>query len=420
MGGSFMVMSRLRGLIAIQQAIGAAVDDLAAVMNAIASDSSVMPAADGVTILLREGEMMRTVASNGTAAHLIGLQFPVAGSLSGLCILTGEPQRSDDAPNDARLNHSVPHPLGMQSMIVLPILYKGMPQGVLLYHSARPGAFSDEDMLFARLLAAPIASGLSKVAQADAERVQNALRELVCLKDQLVSTVSHELRTPLTSISGSLGLLDGGAAGALPESARGLISVAKRNAERLKTLVNDLLDMDRVDSGRLGLQVEPVDLVEAIRDAFEANEPFARNLGIELVADLPSMPLIVVTDSDRLAQVITNLLSNAAKFSPAGSPVTLSLDRAGPNARIRVADQGPGIPAEFRAHLFDRFTQSVHTRRLSSQPGTGLGLAIARGIVEQLGGSIRLDDEVSCGATFEVLLPLESVSAEAASVALTI
>ena len=407
-----MVMARLRGLIAIQHAIEVAAGDRAAVMNAIISDSSVMPTAEGVSIALLEGEMLRFVAGTGGSTHLIGLHMPVKGSLSGLCISTREPQRCDDSQDDTRLSRAVPLPVGMRSSIFLPIVHKSVPEGVLMYNSDQPGMFSDADMLFARLLAAPIASGLSKVAEADAERVQNALRDIVLLKDQLVSTVSHELRTPLTSISGSLSLLDAGVAGALPESARGLISVALRNAERLKNLVNDLLDMDRVDAGRLGLHFETIDLVEAMRDAFETNEPFARNLGIALVVDLPSTPIVAVTDSDRLAQVITNLLSNAAKFSPPGSPVALSLDRVGPNARIRVADQGPGIPTEFRPHLFDRFTQSEHTRQLTRQPGTGLGLAIARGIVEQLGGSIRLDEDVSCGATFEVWLPLGRVDTE--------
>jgi signal transduction histidine kinase len=231
------------------------------------------------------------------------------------------------------------------------------------------------------------------------------------MKEQFVSTVSHELRTPLTSIAGSLGLLNGGAAGALPDKASSLVLIAAKNAERLKRLVNDLLDLDSMDAGRLAFHLSETDLRGVMRDVIEQNGPFAEEAGVSLHLAMADQALIARTDPDRLFQAVTNLVSNAAKFSPAGSTVTLSLDMAGDRACIRVTDQGPGIPADFRHRLFDRFARSDDSRDKPNLPGTGLGLAISKSLIERLGGTIRLDDAVAQGAAFEILLPLRAAQA---------
>jgi signal transduction histidine kinase len=230
-------------------------------------------------------------------------------------------------------------------------------------------------------------------------------RQIAKLKDELVSTVSHELRTPLTAISGALGLMASGAAGELPERAARLVSVGHRNVERLANLVNDLLDMDRLQSGKVDFHFEPGDLRALLTDAVEQNQPYADRFGVTLDLDVPEAPVSARFDHARLHQVITNLLSNAAKFSPEGAHVAVTLTVAGQAARISVRDQGPGGSAEFRARLFDRFAQEAGAHQ-QKHAGTGLGLAISQAIAQAHGGAITLDDAPPPGATFVITLPL--------------
>jgi signal transduction histidine kinase len=406
-----MELERFRGLIAIQQAIGAAKGHLQTIMEAIVGERSVMPQSNGIVVELRDGDQLYYAAASGTSAQMVGLRLPLNGSLSGLSMLSGEPQHCRDSEIDERVNVEACRRVGLRSMIVVPIPHLGQTVGVLKYHSDRIDAYDEEDMLVAHLLIGPIAVGMSSVAEQDALRAQHELRNVVLMKEQFVSTVSHELRTPITSIAGSLGLLSGGAAGELPEKACSLVSIAAKNADRLKRLVNDLLDLDSMDAGRLAFHISEVDLRDVMRDVIEQNGPFAEEAGVSLHLASGQMPLMAATDGDRLFQAVTNLVSNAAKFSPAGSTVSLALDVAGTHARIRVADQGPGIPEHFRHRLFDRFARAEESRGKLNLPGTGLGLAISKSLVERLGGSIRLDDTVAQGAAFEILLPLRAVRA---------
>lgn len=230
-------------------------------------------------------------------------------------------------------------------------------------------------------------------------------RKTARLKDELVSTVSHELRTPLTAISAALGIVAGGAAGELSEKSEKLIQIAQRNSGRLITLVNDLLDIDRLESGKAELHLHDVDLGILVMVAVEQHQPYAENAGVRLIADLPPAPIWVKLDRNRMLQVLANLISNAVKFSPSGESVIVRLRADLAQARISVIDHGPGIPEEFRSQLFERFTQhDSSTSRV--QQGTGLGLTISKSIMEQLGGSIELDPTTAKGATFHVDLPI--------------
>jgi signal transduction histidine kinase len=230
-------------------------------------------------------------------------------------------------------------------------------------------------------------------------------RKAARLKDELVSTVSHELRTPLTAISGALGMVAAGAAGELPASAAKLIEIAQRNSERLASLVNDLLDIDKLQSGKVEFNMEPLDLGELVRVSAEQNQPLAEKAGIVLRAEAPESPVPVCADRNRMLQVLANLISNAVKFSPPEEAVLVRAARVGGSARISVIDRGSGISEEFRSRLFDRFTQQDATAS-KVQQGSGLGLAISKSIVEAHGGSIQVDSVPGQGATFHVDLPL--------------
>lgn len=225
------------------------------------------------------------------------------------------------------------------------------------------------------------------------------------IKDQLVATVSHELRTPLTAIIGSLGLLQAGAAGALTEHSGKLVAMARKNGDRLVKIVNDLLDMEKMQSGKMDYSFALVDLARLIDEVVFNNTPYTEGFGVTMRTEVPDDPMMVLADEGRIAQVLTNLISNAAKFSPRGSEVVISLERVAQTAQISVIDQGRGISEAFRQHLFARFSQDRESA-VTGHPGSGLGLAISRSIVEAHGGTIRLDETVERGSTFLVELPL--------------
>jgi PAS domain S-box-containing protein len=224
------------------------------------------------------------------------------------------------------------------------------------------------------------------------------------LKDEFVSTVSHELRTPLTSISGSLGLLAGEKAGKLPLSAMRLLGIAKTNCERLVRLVNDILDIEKIESGRLEFRLSRVDVCTLVEQAIEANRGFAESYGVRVRLDSTSGESAVNADPDRLLQVITNLLSNAIKFSPAEAEVLVGVTENGDVVHISVRDHGSGVPVDFRRHIFEKFAQADGTNS-RQKGGTGLGLSIVKQIVERLAGNVTFEDAPGGGTIFQVTLP---------------
>jgi PAS domain S-box-containing protein len=229
--------------------------------------------------------------------------------------------------------------------------------------------------------------------------------EVERLKSGFVSTVSHELRTPLTSISGSLGLLAGGVAGQLPAKATRLIEIARLNSERLVRLINDILDLEKAESGRLELRLETLNVKQVVQHAIDLNRAFAHGYGATIELDVGGNDASVFVDHDRLIQVLTNLLSNAAKFSPRGGTIMVSIRTGNDNVRVSISDQGPGLPEEFKRRIFQKFAQADSSDS-RAKGGTGLGLSIAKTIIERLGGSIGFDSEPGQGATFHVNLPV--------------
>jgi len=223
-------------------------------------------------------------------------------------------------------------------------------------------------------------------------------------KADFVSTVSHELRTPLTSISGALALVGAGTAGDMAPKARQLVDIANRNAERLARLVDDLLQVQRLEAPIDDLKLVPVPLDALLDRAAREIGPMALKRGVH-VARTGHVPgdVLVWGDEHRLIQVLHNLLSNAVKFSPAGERVELAARRGGDHWRVAVSDRGPGIPPAFRGQVFQRFAQadSGDTR---ARGGTGLGLSIAKAIVDKLGGRISFETEMGTGTTFTIEL----------------
>ncbi len=224
------------------------------------------------------------------------------------------------------------------------------------------------------------------------------------MKDEFISTVSHELRTPLTSIHSALSIISQGKVGEIPDGARNFFDIAVRNSERLKNLINDLLDLQKIETGKVAFQMKPLKLGSLVKQLVEENKAFGEQFNVEFVLEGDFPEVEVNADDGRLGQVMNNLLSNAAKFTAPKSTVEVSIARYDGKARVSVKDYGDGIPEEFRDRVFQRFTQA-DSSKTRKRGGTGLGLSIAKSIVELHGGKIDFDTKTGVGTTFYFELP---------------
>lgn len=231
------------------------------------------------------------------------------------------------------------------------------------------------------------------------------LKRVERMKSEFVSVVSHELRTPLTSLRGAIGLLAGGVAGELSQQQNELVRVACRNSDRLAALIDDLLDLEKMAAGKMQLHLKRTDLRGAIQQSIEASAGLAAPRAVKLRLSETSVTDWVQVDAQRLQQVMANLLSNAIKFSDERASVDIAVHRKAAMLRVEVRDYGPGISAEFRPRLFEKFSQadSSDTR---IRGGTGLGLAVCKSIMESFGGTIGCDSEPGHGAKFFFELPV--------------
>jgi len=228
-------------------------------------------------------------------------------------------------------------------------------------------------------------------------------RAIERLKEDFVNMVSHDLRTPLSNVQTFLTMLLEGIYGQLGEEGSRKAAAADRNVTRLIALINELLDLEKVQSGKLALDLDSIDLSEVVTEAVEAVSQFAERLGIELEVSVGTMCLI--GDSRRLVQVLVNIIGNALKFAPEGSSIEVSAGETDGLVTVRIADRGPGVPDDCKTSVFDRFSQLKHNgeERIT---GTGLGLAICRSIVESHGGKIGVADRDGGGSVFWFQLPL--------------
>ena len=243
-------------------------------------------------------------------------------------------------------------------------------------------------------LIAVIAQGRDITAQLEAER----------MKKEFTSTLSHELRTPLTSIIGSLQLINAGVLGDVNKDVGELTEVAERNGQRLLDLINDILDIEKIESGKLTLNPEIIRVDELVRESMLLNKGFGDRFHVRFEPRGDLLTREVNADRKRLLQVMTNLLSNAAKFSPEGEVVEITTEETAGQLRVSVHDKGPGIPEAFRSRIFGRFNQADSTAT-RQKGGTGLGLAICKRLIEMMQGRIGFHDREGGGTTFWFELP---------------
>lgn len=258
------------------------------------------------------------------------------------------------------------------------------------------------------LLASKLKAWRQLLSSRDLQEQWDDLQRVERMKNEFLATVHHELRTPLTSVLGSLSLLNGKVAGELPAKAGLLIDMALRNAQRLSRLIDDVLDVAKLEEERIELHRQHCEVRPLLDDALAANQSFADKVGVSLALGRCD-PATIRVDADRFAQVLANLLSNAIKHSRAGDQVCVSSTSEAGWCRINVADQGPGVPPEFMSRLFEKFSQADGSDR-KARGGSGLGLYISRLLVQRMEGRIGVDSTPGQGACFHVSFPLETNS----------
>lgn len=294
----------------------------------------------------------------------------------------------------ARSFHSI-----SPSSAVLDSLRDGMVQRVSTEIFEQP----DGGLIPIEFISTPVLQGKEITGAVVAFQDITERRRIERMKGEFMAVVSHELRTPLTSLRGALGLLGSGRMGQLPESGARMLGIALSNAERLGRLVNDILDLEKLNAGRFHLDRKMHNLAEVAQQAMDVVRPVADRAQVHLECTLANVQ--VWCDADRILQTMINLLGNAVKFSPAGSTVGLEVRQQDSQVRVLVRDQGRGIPADKMEVIFEQFEQ-VDASDVREKGGTGLGLPICRGIVHQHGGRIWVESTLGQGSLFSFTLPL--------------
>jgi signal transduction histidine kinase len=334
----------------------------------------------------------------------------VGEGIVGRVAADGKPIVLADVEHTTGLDPFV-HEIGIKSLCYVPLLMPGKVVGVLHVATFSPRAFTDDDVELLRMAADRAAMAIVHARLFEAEkqtaetlaRTNEELRQLDRMKDLFVSGVSHELRTPLTSMLGYLELLRGGEAGELNEDQEHFLEIVDRNCHRLYHLIDDILFLSRLDSGRFHLERASVDLGRLMEERLQSMQPMAEKKQIEVHADISNGGLELWADPSRLAQVIDNLLSNAVKFTPERGEIFVAVGASDDTAHLEVRDTGVGIPEDEAQRLFERFFRASTAQNIQ---GTGLGLSISKEIVEAHDGTISARSKVGVGTTFTVDLPM--------------
>jgi two-component system CheB/CheR fusion protein len=393
--------------------------ELDAVTCVVRKAARALTGADGVTFVLRDKGQCYYADEDAIAPLWKGQRFAMESCISGWTMLHRTTAAIPDIYADERIPHEVYRPTFVKSLAMVPVRRRDPVAAIGAYWArAHEPTVAELEVLQSLADAAALAlenvelySNLRNALESERD-ARSAAEAANRSKDEFLANLSHELRTPLAVIQGWCWQLRQG----LPPEAIGRAAeVIERNVALQTRLVEDLLDTSRALAGKLKLQTRLVDLSSAVRVVVEASRPAADEKAIGLTIDDEGPDSVVWADSERLQQVVWNLVNNAIKFTPRGGSVRVAVGRAGTRARIEVRDTGSGIPAEALPRVFERFHQADQssTRRYG---GLGLGLTIARELIEMHGGTLRGESEgEGRGAAFTIELPIPAVLEEPGS-----
>jgi signal transduction histidine kinase len=342
---------------------------------------------------------MSVVALHGFPGVSTGENVPEAQGIAGAVLSSGSPEVIADVRADTRYHLVDPSTL---SQITLPIRVGDRIIGVLDVEASVLDAFDQPDLARLERLCNQMGLVIQNARLLAAERATvERLRDLDTMKSDFVAIASHELRTPLTAIQGSIKTLRRAKDTFEPAQSEELLAIIDRQADRLTRLVEDLLLASRIDSGRVQLRMDSVDLGDTLRETLDELGARADRVSLAVAPTLPRL----ITDGQRIGQIARNLIENALKFSPEGSPVRVTAHHSSEGLVLEVADDGPGIPPDEIPHIFERFHQIGGSLRRRGE-GFGLGLYITQRLAEALGGRIEVDSKLGRGTTFRVYVPV--------------
>ncbi|TMM27085.1 MAG: GAF domain-containing protein [Actinobacteria bacterium] len=366
---------------------------------------------DRMAIILEEGGTAQVMAVAGVGAEGVfsrGTRQPVTQTLLAEILRTAQPVYREDM-TDARYSEEREFiELGLLCRIAAPLLHGPRAFGMISLVRREPRAFKNQELELVALLGRLVASAVQNIRAYEAERsTVEELRRLSTLRADFVSLVSHELRAPMASVVGSAQTLRQRWRELTPDQRESFLALIGSETERLAALVGDVLDTSRIEAGTFTYRFGDVDLGALVRDSV-AGIALAQD-EVSVIADIRGELPSVRGDRDRLQQVLTNLLDNAVKYSPAGEEVRVNAFQQDSRVRIEVSDRGPGVPADQQRMIFEKFGRG-QSAGSPGKPGTGLGLFIARSIAEAHGGSVEVSSATQGGATFTLTLPAEPSS----------
>jgi signal transduction histidine kinase len=366
---------------------------------------------DRMAIVLEEGGTAQVMAVAGVGADVVfsrGSRQPVGQTLLADVLRTGQPVYREDMTDERYSEEHEFVELGLRCRIAAPLLQGPRAVGMISLVRREARAFKKQELELVGLLGRLVASAVQNIRAYEAERsTVEELRRLSALRADFVSLVSHELRAPMASVVGSAQTLRQRWRELNPDQRESFLALIGSETERLAALVGDVLDTSRIEAGTFTYRFGDVDLGALVRDSV-ASMSLAQD-EVSVVADVHGELPFVRGDRDRLQQVLTNLLDNAVKFSPAGEEVRVSAYHQDSQVRIEVADRGPGVPPEQQRVIFEKFGRG-HSPGSPGTPGTGLGLFIARSIAVAHGGAVEVSSGPDVGATFTLTLPVESAN----------
>ncbi len=381
--------------------------DLDHTLQTLVEASRRLLGADATFILLRDekGQGLYPAAASGVALQSFFLEGHLAlnEGLIGTIIETGEPYVIEDVSQHPDIAPPVLFKEGIISLAGVSLFLDGEIIGILCAGKRTPRAFTEEGVAFLDALGREAALAIRNARLYQRERWQvEQLQALEKLRSNFISAVSHELRTPLTCIRTSVDLLRETGGENFPEAQGELLQTITHHTDRLEALVTDLLDSTRLEAGQLSLSLQSTDLRPIVERTVAAISPLMEKKQQVIELNLPSTLSLVLVDRHRIEQVLTNLLSNAHKFSPKRGRIHVALTERGDHLEVSVRDRGPGVLPEEKERIFDKFYVVANGQDI---PGVGLGLYIARQLVELHGGRIWVESDRGKGSTFRFTIP---------------